>query len=200
MSSISLHETLVVQSLTHVWLFATPWPVACQIPLFSTVSWRSLKSMSIESVMLSNHLFLCCPFLLLPSVFPSNRVFPMSQFFTSGGQSVGASASASILPMNIQGWFPLVLSGLILAVQGTLKSLLQHHNLKASVLPCSVLFSWRRKWQPTPVFLPGKSHGQRSLVGYISWGCKESNTTEQLSIPAFFLVQISHPCMTTGIP
>ena len=64
-------------------------------------------------VMLSNHLSLCCPFLLLPSVFPSIRVFSVSRLFASGGQSIGASASASILPTNIQGWFPLGSTGLI---------------------------------------------------------------------------------------
>ena len=70
-------------------------------------SWSLLKLMSIESVMPSNHLILCRPLLLLPSVFPSMRVFTMSQFFASGGQSIGISASASVLPMNIQDWFPL---------------------------------------------------------------------------------------------
>ena len=70
------------------------------------------EHMSIESVMPSNHLILCCPLLLLPSIFSSIRVFQMSQFFTSRGQSTGASASASVLPMNIQDWFPLGLTGL----------------------------------------------------------------------------------------
>ena len=69
--------------------------------------------MSIESVMASNHLILCQPLLLLPSIFPSISVFSMSQFFASGGQSIGVSALASVLPMNIQGWFPLGLTGLI---------------------------------------------------------------------------------------
>ena len=69
--------------------------------------------MSIESVMPSNYLTLCCPFLLLPSVFPSIRVFSLSQFLASRGQSIRASTSASVLPMNIQGWFPLELTGLI---------------------------------------------------------------------------------------
>ena len=68
--------------------------------------------MSTESVMLSNHLILCRP-LLLPSIFPASGSFPMSQFFTSGGQRIRASASASVLPMNIQSWFPLGLTGLI---------------------------------------------------------------------------------------
>ena len=69
--------------------------------------------MSIESMMLSNHLILCCPLLFLPSIFPSIRVFPSDQVFASGGQSIGASASVPVLPMNIQGWFPLGLTALI---------------------------------------------------------------------------------------
>ena len=91
----------------HVQLFATPWTVARQASLSSTISQSLLKSMSTESVMLSNHLILCHLFLLLPSIFTSIRVFSNDQLFTSGGQSTGASASASVLPMNIQGWFPL---------------------------------------------------------------------------------------------
>ena len=63
--------------------------------------------------MLSNHLILCCPLLLLPSIFPSIRVFPMSQLFASGGQSIGTSTLARVLPVNIQHWFPLGLTGLI---------------------------------------------------------------------------------------
>ena len=83
--------------------------------------------------------------------FPASGAYPMSQFFELGGQSIGASASTSILPMNIQNWFPLGWTGL-LAVQGILKSLLQHHSSKVSILQC--------------------------------W--------------AFFIVQLSHPYMTTG--
>ena len=94
--------------------------------------------MSIELVMPSNHLILCHPFLLLPSIFPNIRVFPMSQFFTSGGQSVGVSSSASseyskLISFRMD-WLDL------LAVQGTLKSLLQHHSSKASLLWCSAFF------------------------------------------------------------
>ena len=100
-----------------------------------TNSQSLLKLMSIESVMPSNHLILCCPLLLLPSIFPASGSFPISQFFTSGGQSIPASASISVLPMNFQDWLPLRLTGLIsLAVQVTLKSLLRHHCLKASIL------------------------------------------------------------------
>ena len=90
-----------VHSLSCARLFATPWTAAHQASLSITPSWSFLKLMSIVSVMPSNHLILC-PLLLLPSIFPSIRSFPVSQFFTSGGQSTGASASASVLPMNIQ--------------------------------------------------------------------------------------------------
>ena len=91
-----------VQSLSHVRLFATPWTAAHQTSLSITSSHSLLKPMSIESVMPSNHLILCCP---LPShlqFFPASGSFPMSQLFTSGGQSIRVSASASVLPMNIQ--------------------------------------------------------------------------------------------------
>ena len=79
---------------------STPRTAACQASLSFTISWSFLKLMSIESVMPSNHLTLCCPHLLLPSIFPSIRVF--SNEFTSGGERIGASASASVLPINIQ--------------------------------------------------------------------------------------------------
>ena len=92
---------VVVQLLSCVWLFATPWTAKCQASLSFTISWSLLKLMFIESVIVSSHLILCYP-LLLPSIFPSIRTFPVS-LFTLGGQSIGASAS--VLPMNIQGWF-----------------------------------------------------------------------------------------------
>ena len=96
-----------VQSLSHVRLFVTPWTAACQASLSITNSQNLLKLMSIESVMPSNHLILYCPLLLLPWIFPSNRSFQMTRFFTSGGQSIGVSASTSVLLMNIQDWSPL---------------------------------------------------------------------------------------------
>ena len=102
-----------VQLLSCVQLFVTLWTAVCQASLSITNTWSLLKLMSIEPVMPSNHLILCCPLLLLPLIFPSIRAFPISQFFTSGGQSIEASASASVLPMNIQDWFPLELTGLI---------------------------------------------------------------------------------------
>ena len=89
--------------------------------------------MSIEWMMPSNHLIHCHPLLFLPSIFPSIRVFSMTQLFASGGQSIGDSASASVLPMNIQGWFLLGCTGLISLLSKGLSSLLQHHGLKASI-------------------------------------------------------------------
>ena len=91
-----------VQSLSLVWLFATPWTAAHQAFLSITNSRSLFKLLSIESLMPSNHLILCHPFFLLPSIFSSTRFFPVGQFFPSGGQSIGASTSASVLPMNIQ--------------------------------------------------------------------------------------------------
>ena len=113
-SSENLINTfVVVQSLSHIWLFATPWTTAHQASLFFTISVSLLKLMHIESVMPSNHLILCHPLLLLPSLFLSIMSFLVSQLFASGGQSTEASASASVLPMTSQGWFPLGLTGLI---------------------------------------------------------------------------------------
>ena len=91
----------------------TPWTAAHQASLSITKSRSLLKLMSMESTMPSNYLILCRPLLLLPSAFPSIRVFPISQLFTSGDQSIGVSASASVLPMNIQDWFPLGWTSLI---------------------------------------------------------------------------------------
>ena len=118
-------DFFIVQLLSHVQLFVTPWTVACQAPLFSTVSQRLLKFISIELVMLSNHLTLCFPFLLLPSIFPSIRVFSNESAFHirwpkywSFSFSISPSGKYSgLIPFRID-WLQL------LAVQGTLKSLL----------------------------------------------------------------------------
>ena len=111
-----------------------------------------LKLMFIESVMLSNHFILCHPLLLLSSVFPSIRVYSNESALCIWWPSFGASASASVLPMNVHGEFPFRIDWFDLAVQGTLKSLFRHHSSKASILQHS----------------------------------------------AFFMVQLSHPCMITG--
>ena len=112
----------------------TPWAVACQASLSFTISWSLLKLMSVKSVMPSNHLILCHPLLLLPSIFPSNRAFSSDPSVLRIRWPKYSSFNFSISPSNLGlisfkiDWFDL------LAVQGTLKSLLQHHNSKASVL------------------------------------------------------------------
>ena len=142
-----------VQSLSHVRLFATPQTAALQASLTTTNSRSLLKLMSIESVMPSNHLILCCPLLLLPSIFPSIRVFCKESVLHIRWPNYW-NFSFSISPSNeYSGLISFRIDGLdLLAVQGTLKSLLQHHRSKASTLQCS----------------------------------------------AFFMVQLSHPHMTTG--
>ena len=142
-----------VQSLSHVWLLATPWTAACQASLSITNSWSLLKLMSIESMMPSNHLILHHPLLLLPPIFPINRVFSNESVlcirwpkYWSFSFSISPSNEYSGLISSRMDWLDL------LAVQGTLKSLLQYHNSKASIL-----------WHSD-----------------------------------FFIVQLSHPYMTTG--
>ena len=102
-----------VQSLSQVWLFATPQMAAHQVSLSVTNSRSLVKLMSIEWMMPSNHLVLCRLFSSCLQFFPASRSFPMSQFFASSGKSIGTSASTSVLPMNIQHLFPLGLAGLI---------------------------------------------------------------------------------------
>ena len=141
-----------VQSLSRVWLFEIPWTAARQASLSITNPQSLLKLMSIESVMPSNHLIFCRPLLLPPSIFPSIRVFSNESVlgikwpkYWSFSFSVSSSNEYSgFISFRID-WFDL------LAVQGTLKSLLQHHSPKVSILQHS----------------------------------------------AFFIVQLSHPCMTT---
>ena len=109
----SVVVVVVVQSLSHVRLFATPWTAACQASQSLTISQSLLKLMSIELVMSFNHLILCRPLLLLPSIFSIIRVFSNESVFTSGGQSIAASASASVFSSNIQDWSPLGWTGWI---------------------------------------------------------------------------------------
>ena len=109
-SLLFLPQSLV--QFSHVWLFATPRTAACQASLSITNSRSLLKLMSITSVIPSNHLIICHHLLLLLlQSFPSSGSFPLSQLFTSCGQSIGVSASASVLPMNILDWFPLGWTG-----------------------------------------------------------------------------------------
>ena len=140
-----MHSSFVsfssVQSPSHVQLFVIPW-TACQASLSITNFWSLLKIMSIESMMLSNHLILCRPLLLLPSIFPRIRVFSNKSAlrirwpkFWSFSFSIRPSNEYSGLISCRMDWIDL------LAIQGTLKSLLQHHNSKASILWHSAFFT-----------------------------------------------------------
>ena len=131
-----------VQSLTCVWLFATPWTAAPQASLSITKSRRLPKFMSIELVMPSNHLILCCSLLLLPSIFPSIRVFSNESALCIWWPKYW-SFSFNISPSNEHpGLISFRMDWLdVLAVQGTLKSFLQHHSSKASILWCSAFFT-----------------------------------------------------------
>ena len=151
--SFSLKDISSVQLLSPAQLFVTPWTATCQASLSIINFWSLFQLMSIESVMPSNHLILCHPLFLLPSIFPSIRVFssvlPLRirwLKYWSFSLSISPSNEYSGLTYFKIDWFDLF------AVQGTPKSLLQHHSLKASILRYS----------------------------------------------AFFMVQISHPYMTTG--
>ena len=131
-----------VQSLSHVQLFVTPWIAACQASLSITNSWSSPKLMSIESVMPSSYLILCCPLLLLPPIPPSIRVFSNESTLHIRWPKYW-SFSFSISPSNeYSGQISFRMDWLdLLAVQGTLKSLLQHHSSKASILQHSAFFT-----------------------------------------------------------
>ena len=119
------HTHDVVQSLSHVQLFATSWTVACQDSLSFTISQNLLKLMSIELMMPSSHLILCYPLLFLPSIFPASKSFPMSWLFAF---SIGPSNEYSgVLSFRVV-WFDL------LVFQGTLKYLFQHHSFDFSIL------------------------------------------------------------------
>ena len=146
-------KVVVVQLLSHVPLFATPWTAACRASLSFSISWSLLKFKSIESVMLSNYLIFCCAFLLVPSVFPSISVFSNESVLRMRWPKYW-SFSFSISPSNeYSGLISFRIDWLdLLAIQRTFKSLLQHHSSKASIL-----------WHA-----------------------------------GFFMVQLSHPYMTTG--
>ena len=135
---MGLIYTSSVQLLSPAQLFATPWIAACQASLSLTNCWSLLRLMSIQSVMPFNRFILCCPLLLLPSIFPSIRVFSNEsdlhiRWPKYWSFSISLSNEHSGLISFRMNWFDL------LAVQGTHKSLLQHHSSKASILQCSAL-------------------------------------------------------------
>ena len=109
---------------------------------------------------------------------PASGSFQMSQLFASGGQSIGVSASTSVLPVNTQDWFPLGWTGWISLQSKGLSRVFSNITVKKHQLFGVQLSLGRRKWQPTPVFLPGESCGQRSLVGCHLWGRTELDMTE----------------------
>ena len=109
----NIRKSVVVQPLSYVRFFATPWTATHQAFLSFTISWSLCKLTSVELVMAFNHLIFCPPFSSCPQSFPASGSFQMSQLFASGGQSIRISASASVLPMKIQGQFPLGLAGWI---------------------------------------------------------------------------------------
>ena len=118
-------------------LTATPWTTTHQVPLSITNSRSLPRLMSIELMMPFNHFTFCRSLLLRPQSFPASGSFPMSQLFASGGQSIGDLASASVLPMSIQGWFPLLLTGLISLVSKGLSRV-----FSSSMITCvSLLYS-----------------------------------------------------------
>ena len=131
-----------VQLLSRIWLFVTPWTAAHQVSLSITNSWSLLKLMSTESVMPTNHLILCHPLLLLPSIFPNIRVFSNESVlcirwpkYWSFSFNISPSNEYSGLIYFRIDWFDL------LAVQGTLKSVLQHRSSKSSILRHSAFFT-----------------------------------------------------------
>ena len=142
MTPLLCHQFSSVQLLSHVWLFATPWIAACQASLSITNSWSSLKLTSIESVMPSSHLILCHPLFLLPPIPPSFRVFSNESTLRMRWPKYW-SFSFSIIPSKeIPGMISFRMDWLdLLAVQGTLRSLPQHHSSKASILRHSAFFT-----------------------------------------------------------
>ena len=159
--------TVVVQSPS-VRLFVTPWTAAHQAPLSFTISRSLLRCMFIESVMLCNCLSSVARFSFCPQSFQASGCFPMGQFFASGGQSTGVSASTSVLPMNTQDWYPLGWTGWISLQPGTPKSSLQQHSLKASILWHSAFFIAQLSH---PYMTPGKTIAliRRTFVGKVSF-------------------------------
>ena len=164
----ALEPTVQFSSFSRVWLFLTPWTAAHQASLSITNSQSLLKLMFIQSVMPFNHLVLCCPLLLLPSIFPSIAVFSNESVLCIRWPKYW-SLSFSISPSNeYSGLISLRMDWLdLFAVQGTLKSLLQHHSSKASILRCSALFMVQLSH---PYMTTGKT------IAYMDF-CQQSNVS-----------------------
>ena len=137
-----LHHKLIVRLLSRVWLFATSWIAAYQASLSFTISQSSIKLMSIESMMPSNHLILCHPLFLLPSVFRGIRVFSRESALHIRWSKYWSFSLTIILPMNIQGWFPLGLTGLISFLSKGLSRVFSNTTIqKHQFLVLSLLYS-----------------------------------------------------------
>ena len=141
-SSIRLVQFSSVQSLSHVRLFATLWIEARQASLFFTIAQSLLKLMSIKLMMPSKHLILCHPLLLMPSIFSSMNIFSNESLFASGGQSLGASASAPVLSMNIHDWYPVELTLWISLQSKGLSRVFSNTTVKKHQLFGTQLSSW----------------------------------------------------------
>ena len=137
---VYLYFVVVVQSISHVQLFATPWTAACQASLSFTIAQSLLKLMSIESMMLCNHLILCHPLLLLPSVFPNIRVFSSELTLHIRWPKYWSLASASVLSMCIQGSFPVGLTDLVTLLAKGLSRVLQHQFEGINSLALSLIY------------------------------------------------------------
>ena len=134
-------QEATIQSLSRIRLFATPWNAAQQASQYITNSWSSLRLTSIEAVMPSSHLILCCPLLFLPPVPPSIRVFSCESTLHMRWPKYWSFGFSIIPSKEIPGLISFRMDWLdLLAVQGTLKSLLQHHSSKPSILWCSAFF------------------------------------------------------------
>ena len=213
--SISIKSfVIVVQSLSPVQLVANSWTAAYQAHLSSTISWNLLRLTSIESVMLSIS-FSSAPFYFCLQSFPAPGTFLMNQLFASGSQSIGASASASVLSMNIQDWFSLGLIGLVSLLKGLSKifyrTTVQKHEFFGAQPSLGFLGGSDGKestWKAEDLgSIPGlgrsprgkhgnplqnsclvNPHGQRNLADCSSWGHNELDMTEWLSTaqPSFW--------------
>jgi len=177
-----------VQLLSRVRLFATPWIAACQASLSITNSQSSLRLMSIKSVMPSSHLILCHPLLLLPPIPPSIRVFSNESTLHMRWPTYWSfrfSIIPSKEPEKAMAPHSSTLAWKIpwMEEPGRLQSMrsLRVGHDWATSLSLFTFMHWRRKWQPTLMFLPGESQGRGSLVGCHLWGRTESDTTEATS-------------------
>ena len=158
-------------------------PMDCRMPGFPVPHYFRLpKFMSSESVMPSNHLVLCCPLLLLPSIFPASGSFPVSQLFTSGGQSIRALASASILSVNIQGWFPLGLTGFISLLSKGLSRVFSSTTIQKHLITCfKLIVSCANNFLPHHWLHTLESHNLYCLIN-----CVRSKSTQ---VSCIFLIK-----------